>query len=506
MEENIIRVELNNIEIDRNQDNLPRNRKAILELYPDTVEATISVIAYNRLETTKTCVESILKYTTDVSYKLILVYNENEAGAGILDYFKSVEYENKLIIHMTQNAGLALATKEVLKYVEGKYYVGLGNDNIVTSNWLSNLIKCAESDERIGMVTPVSSNVSNRQNVELKFSDYDEMQEEAKKYNVSDPSKWEERLRLVTICPLITRDCLESIGCMFDLGLFHEFLDDELSFRIRRAGYKCMLAGDTWVHHDHPFVSRDIQKDIEAFKKGNKEFKEKFFGLESWANTNNFHEEYANALTKCSSKIPQILGVDVKCGAPILQIKNKLRTLGITNAEMYAYTQQPEFYLDLQTVFGENNVVCGTEDEILARYIGQEFDYIVLGDYINKYKNPKLLLKNLSVLLKKDGQLFLSLKNVYDIFSIYQLTGYFDIHNPEMYLTLSSDDLFRMAEQLGLNIKYFTSYKHGSIGISQEELSVIHESLASFARVSDGEVMRRLTYDRHAYVITKKGF
>ena len=107
--------------------------------------------------------------------------------------------------------------------------------------------------------------------------------------------------------------------------------------------------------------------------------------MESWENTNNFHEEYANALVKCNSITPRILGIDIKCGAPLLQIKNKLRTLGITNVTMYAYTKQTEAYLDLQTICGSENVICAGEDEILSHYIGNEFDYIILGDYINKY-------------------------------------------------------------------------------------------------------------------------
>lgn len=184
-----------------------------------------------------------------------------------------------------------MATKEILKHVEGKYYIGLANDMIVTSHWLSNLIKCAESDAAIGMVAPVSSNVTNRQRIDLQFSSSEEMQQEAEKFNRSNPAKWEERIRLVTIAPLITRDCLEAVGTMFDLGFFHDFSDDELSFRIRRAGYKCVLAGDTWVHHVHDFSTRAPEKLVRSMGEGSKNFREKYYGLDSWRDTNNFHME-----------------------------------------------------------------------------------------------------------------------------------------------------------------------------------------------------------------------
>lgn len=504
MENKIIKVDLKNVEINRHQNSLPENRKSVLELYPDTVDVTISVIAYNRLEKTKTCIESILKYTADINYKLILVYNENEAGVGILEYFQSVDYENKLIIHMTQNVGLGLATKEILKHMEGKYYIGLANDTIVTTNWLSNLIKCAESDERIGMVTPISSNVTPEQRGDLNFCDFDTMQFEAKKYNVSDPSKWEEYIRLITICPLLTRGCLEAIGNAFDIGFYHEFMDDELSFRVRRAGYKCILARDTWVHHDHPESERNISKELKTFELGRRYFREKYWGLESWGNVNNFQVVYVNAIQVSNSDCPAILGIDVKCGAPILQIKNKLRSFGICKTEMYAYTQRPEYYLDLQTVCGPQNVICGQEEEILLQFAGKKFDYIILGDYLNLYNNPRHILKQLSDLLNDNGQIFLSLKNVYDIFALFNILGHSKKSNNELYRIISVDDLYSMTSELGLDTKYLISYLHKNLNSLLEELLQIPGANALIENGNKNKILQNLRVDSHTYVITKR--
>ncbi len=73
----------------------------------------------------------------------------------------------------------------------------IANDVYVTPNWLSNMIKCAESDERIGFLATFSDNISNLQAVNLDFTSLDEMRLKAEQYNVSDPRKWEERLRLM---------------------------------------------------------------------------------------------------------------------------------------------------------------------------------------------------------------------------------------------------------------------------------------------------------------------
>jgi GT2 family glycosyltransferase len=83
---------------------------------------------------------------------------------------------------------------------------------VLTRNWLDNLLTCAESDDKVGMVVPTSSFSSNDQQVQLGYDDMDEMQDKAAAFNVSDPRKWEERMRLVTYTCLFRRDLLQRLG------------------------------------------------------------------------------------------------------------------------------------------------------------------------------------------------------------------------------------------------------------------------------------------------------
>ena len=150
------------------------------------------------------------------------------------------------------------------------------------------MLRCAESDPRIGMVNPVSSNVSNFQNVEFAFASLEEMQRKAAEHNVSDPRKWHERLRLVTLGTLYKRECLDMIG-KADYGFFHDFVDDDLTFRVRRAGYKAILVRDVFVHHDHDLMKdRDPDEFRESLEKGRLNFKEKYFGVDAWDDASNY--------------------------------------------------------------------------------------------------------------------------------------------------------------------------------------------------------------------------
>ena len=79
----IIRVNIKNKEEKEKVSNIYEGRKVTAELSARAKETqsevSVIVLAYNQLEKTNRCVESILKYTNDVDYDLILIDNGSEA-------------------------------------------------------------------------------------------------------------------------------------------------------------------------------------------------------------------------------------------------------------------------------------------------------------------------------------------------------------------------------------------------------------------------------------------
>jgi GT2 family glycosyltransferase len=114
-------------------------------------DLSIAVIAFNKLEYTKQCVESILKYVPkDLHYELILINHGSTDGTK--EYFESISPTKQLDIFIN-GGGLAAYT-----YIcEGKYFMLVSNDVIVTENAIANMIKCMESDEKIAWVVPATS-------------------------------------------------------------------------------------------------------------------------------------------------------------------------------------------------------------------------------------------------------------------------------------------------------------------------------------------------------------
>lgn len=476
------------------------SRRSVYDrLLCDGPEVTICVLAYNRLEKTRRCVESILAYTQGITYELLLV--DNGSNDGTLEYFQSLLCPCKKILHITKNLGAQYATNLAMRSFSGRYFALVVNDAVVTKNWLSNLLRCFESDPKIGMVTPGASNVSNLQEIPLPFSSYDEMQQKAAAHNQSDPRKWEQRVRLVAIIFLLKREVVDLIG-LDDPGFFHDFEEDDLSVRVRRAGYKLMVCMDTFIHHDHDFRHGEdknqaqFQASIEA---GRKNFMDKYHGLDSWSDMSNY-EMYLDIgpLPPKRGAVPDILGVDVMCGTPILQIKNELRRRGILEAGTSAFTTQAKHYCDLQTVC--DHVTCDRIERLADFLENRTFDYIVLGEAINTYAELPRLLRLLLGALRPSGTLFLKLRNALDIATYLTIMGQsFQLN--EFMTMISMEQFNQVLELLKVKTCNITRIPHQIDEQSQKLLRAALENghLAQNVQAS----MDRLLTREYGYRITK---
>jgi len=476
------------------------SRKSVYDRILDRMpEVTICVLAYNRLEKTQRCVESILSYTQNISYELLLVDNGSEDGT--LEYFQSVPYANKRILHITKNLGALYATNLAMRSFLGRYFALVINDAVVTENWLSNLLKCFESDPKIGMVTPGASNVSNLQEISLQFSSYEEMQRKAAAYNQSDPRKWEQRVRLVAIIYVLKREVVDLIG-LDDPGFFHDFEEDDLSVRVRRAGYKLMVCMDTFIHHDHDFrhgEDKDAAQFQASLEAGRKNFMDKYYGLDSWSDMSN----YEGYLELCfpGGKLPpapEILGVDVMCGMPILQIKNQLRRRGVMEACTTAFTTQAKYFCDLQTVC--DHVACDRMERLADFLENKSFDYIVLGNAVNTYAEIPRLLRLLLNALRPSGTLFLRLRNSFDVISYLTMMGR-SFQLDEFVTMISMEQFNQVLELLKVTDCSITRIPHQ---MDDQSRKMLRAALENSRLTQDVQgAMDRLLTEEYAYRIIK---
>lgn len=436
------------------EDNIYITRKNVANamVEKDAPLVSVYVLAYNNLEKyTRTCVECILKYTTDVDYELILV--DNGSNDGTFEYFKSINHPKKKIIKVTKNIGPMYGLYLGYMSCSSKYFTFITNDLYVTKNWLSNMIKCAESDEKIGIVNPACDQVSNLQSVDLKYTDFNDMQIKAAQHNISDPRKWEEKIRLITLGTLFKKQCCDVIGYI-DYGFFHDFSDDDISFRARRAGYKVMVCKDTFISHVGKLTDKGEEVSDQSLIEGQKTFKDKYYGVDAWGDIKyeTTMMQYVNVKEKFNKVPPKVLGINIACGEALLEAKNKLRSEGIFNAKLWAFSTDAKYWLDLKTIC-EGEVKVDRIDFLEESFEGQKFDYIIMGTPLNLYNDPNKVLSQAIKLLEEDGEIILKIKNTYDIKTLLSIIGANLNSLEENVKHINIDNFVKKLESKGYGIK-----------------------------------------------------
>lgn len=503
---NIIEYNLSDFDLKCGLDNMNEKRTYCAKIPCMTKEfqseVTIWIQAYNNFDKTKRCIESVLKYTKDVDYDLILV--DNNAGDETYEYFKSLDYPKKTVIHFNRNTGSAYPFTVVPIDMISRYFVLLNNDLIVTKNWLTNLLTVMKSDSKIGVVNPSSNNVSNYQGLEFQYSSYDEMQEIAERINVSDKSKWEERLRVVTLGTLVRKECLYAMGWpFFDVGFSHNFMDDDMSFRARRAGYKLIVTRDTWICHDHSFARESSNDVVADYTRDMAKFQSKYYGINPWDEATNSIVVVPNLLKQIGISDRDnisILGVDTKCGMPILDIKNMFPYGKMVNTS--AFFQEAKYYVDLRTICNDK-VVCDREENIQNHFVCGTYDYVIIGEPINMYIDPVKMIKDTYELLSHGGQLVFSLKNTKSMISVLIAMGYTINNNQGIYQDINLDDLNVILSEMGINITGVAVQKYDNVSESVKDL--INSLLNQYANKNADidEIQVRLQADKFWIIIRK---
>lgn len=380
--------------------------KESIEQHSYRCKVSIVILAYNKLDYTKQCVESVLKYTDDVEYELILVNNGSTDETQ--DYFESIE--GAKAFYLPFNCGAGVGMNIGIAAAQGKYTAVLCNDFIFTKNWLTNLMNCIESDPNYGYVSPASNFISNFQQVNVHFEDMEEMQVFAENYNISNPLKWEERQVLLPNVLCSYTKLLEYIGYYDPRYYFGEFADDDISFKIRRAGYKLIFCNDTFVYHYGHVTTGAEHVNHDSINKGRVTFNEKW-GIDAW-NDARPNDNLANILgTPSENSDKHLLAINSKCGCTPQYIKNRFKNLSQVECHVHAWSEDRKYLIDLKDV--SDNVHLADENKtIIDIFDENSFDYILIeqipfltGHRLDDY------FKGIYQLAKKGASLAISIDN-----------------------------------------------------------------------------------------------
>ncbi len=396
-----------------------------IETTPPVPEETSSplvslvVLAYNHLEYTKQCIESIYRYTSHLNFELITI--NNGSADGTEDYFNSLP--NKKKISFPKNVGVCKAINQGFRIAEGKYTMNISNDIVVTAHWLDNLLTCMETDPKVGMVVPICDASCNYQQINFPYQTMEEMQTMAERYNVSNPDLWEERLKLSTYAGIYRTEIQKALGGFdedFNPGCYD---DDAICFSIRRMGYKVILAKDTFVHH---FGARTFNEEYDKDKTlaiRNKFLFMQKFGVDPYV-AGLIDYNVLNLLTYNGAENIDILGIGNSYGTTVLQLKNVCKSYGSKKIGLYYLSELEHSLTELKTICDE--CICGAADNVQNYFGNRLYDYIILESESGTLQNREVLIPTLFGLLKPGGQIVCTAGNqaiLYQFMGIFSRLG-----------------------------------------------------------------------------------
>ena len=225
----------------------------------------IIIVNWNGFKFLKDCLVAVYNQTY-LNFDVYFIDNgsKDNSVSFIKENFPKIK-----IIELKYNTGFAKGNNEGIKKAfrdkKVEYIVCLNNDTIVGRNWLDELIKTVEKDDKIGAVSSKAyfEDKKTIQNAGLEF--YKALQTNKKGgisigfgLTDSEASELSEDIEIFApggVAPLYKRDVLEKLFDrdreIFDEDFFAYVEDLDLGFRIRGLGYRAVLSSKATLVHLH---------------------------------------------------------------------------------------------------------------------------------------------------------------------------------------------------------------------------------------------------------------
>lgn len=425
---------------------------------------SVIIPTFNQWEYTRQCLESIRQFTA-TSYEIIIVDN----GSTDETVTSLKQMDDVILIENDTNKGFPAACNQGLARAKGEQMLLLNNDVVVSAGWLQNLLACLYANPLHGAVGPVTNNISGNQIRPQLYQTLAEFQEFARQFNQSDPRKWSYSLRLVGFCLLIRREIYENVGPFDEQFGKGNFEDDDYSLRIRRAGYKLVIAGDTYIHHFGSVTNRTDPEYQQLLALNRQKF------MEKW-NVNPAYSLFTREdLAALVPPVNRLLDVGCACGGLGLTLKNN----GVRFVAGIEFDRNAA--IDAQTVLDQ--IWVGDAGQIQIPYPDGWFDAIIFADVLEHFADPLLVLQKLLVNLKTDGYVIASIPNIghaeilYGLLQgnwTYQDAGILDRTHLRFFTLV---EIARMFEQVGLQIEF--------IGMIQDSTPLLDQLIHELETVAD---------------------
>ncbi len=212
------------------------------------MKASIIIPVRDLLATTRRCLESVRRNTA-AGHEVLVV--DNASRPSVRDFLRRRARNGGLrLIRNARNRNFAAAINQGMRLSRGELLVWLNNDAAVGPEWLDRLSACLRRDHRAGAAGPCTNDPlsgSGRGRVHAPAAE--RLDRFAAAWALKFHGQAETVGRLSGFCLALRRAAFDKVGPLDERFVWGEE-DEDYSLRLRRAGYRLLLARDVFVLHE----------------------------------------------------------------------------------------------------------------------------------------------------------------------------------------------------------------------------------------------------------------
>ena len=216
--------------------------------HSDSPEISFVVPVHNRLDCTQAFILSLLKTVGDRSFELIIVNDKSEDGTP--EYLDGLTDPRIQVLHNETWSGYAASVNRGVAAAKGELIGHLNNDLVLTPGWLEPMLECYNACLRVGTVGNIQRNVKTRRidHAGIIFDLVGLPDHFGKNYPFIFPFEYREFPAVTAACMLIKRSLFNELDG-FDEDYLNGCEDVDLCLRLRKRGYRNIVAGKSQVFH-----------------------------------------------------------------------------------------------------------------------------------------------------------------------------------------------------------------------------------------------------------------
>ena len=207
---------------------------------------SVIIPVYNALDDVKLCLDSIIKNYDFKDGEVIVIDDcSREDTANFLKKF-GAEHPEFRVDKNEENLGFVKTCNKGMKMVQGDIVILLNSDTIIPKFFQEKILDCFNSDEKIGVASPIASKSWLYKIPLPKFYSIEKMNELLRKKHTP---KYPIIPSAEGFCFCIKKQVIDDIGYLdeaYGKG-YHEEVD--FSYRSIKAGWKNVLIDDLYVYH-----------------------------------------------------------------------------------------------------------------------------------------------------------------------------------------------------------------------------------------------------------------